>query len=761
MLSSMWMIIILKIRYMGKISVFTQEDYEVIARDFADLMEASKKRCTSQEELDIVQKAFDFANEAHKGVRRRSGEPYILHPIAVAKIVVTNIGLGYKSIVAALLHDVVEDTDYTVDDLRSLFGDKVATLVEGLTKIKTVLDNEDKAQQKSMQAENFKRILLTLNDDVRVVLIKLADRLHNCRTIEFMPEHKRDKILSETMFVFIPLAHRLGLYGVKSEMEDIWLRYKEPEAFHDITAKINRNVIDKDKQINEFIAPIDSALKAAGFSYENKKRVKTPYSIWNKMNTKGITFDQIYDLYAVRIIFDPDEASNETERDQCYHIFSIITGLYRYKADRVRDWVNYPKNNGYEALHCTLMSSTGIWIEVQIRSRRMNEVAEKGIAAHWSYKKDGFAEENISEMDKWITKVKDILVNPDVNALELLDLIHNDLIQTDIMVFTPKGEQKSIEKGATALDFAYSIHTEIGNRAIAAKVNLRLVPLSYVLKTGDQVEIITAENETPKREWLQFLKTRKAKAIVTDYFKGERQESIRIGKKMVDEQLNALGQKPTDKILNMLLEGYEIFESRPDELYFRVGAGLIKLYNLSDVLKAQFEKSKKKNSSWTFPWFRKEDKKEENYVISDDGSDQRYVIASCCNPIPGDSVVGFKASDGTVTVHKKSCSTANNLASKFGDKIVMPVWEKAKEQNLSFLVRLSLQGFDRIGMINEITRYISFVLSVNIKKFCLGTEDGVFEGFIDLYVHDMGDLGKLIKKLEKIEGIQSVIRTDL
>jgi len=761
MLSSMWMIIILKIRYMGKISVFTQEDYEVIARDFADLMEASKKRCTSQEELDIVQKAFDFANEAHKGVRRRSGEPYILHPIAVAKIVVTNIGLGYKSIVAALLHDVVEDTDYTVDDLRSLFGDKVATLVEGLTKIKTVLDNEDKAQQKSMQAENFKRILLTLNDDVRVVLIKLADRLHNCRTIEFMPEHKRDKILSETMFVFIPLAHRLGLYGVKSEMEDIWLRYKEPEAFHDITAKINRNVIDKDKQINEFIAPIDSALKAAGFSYEIKKRVKTPYSIWNKMNTKGITFDQIYDLYAVRIIFDPDEASNETERDQCYHIFSIITGLYRYKADRVRDWVNYPKNNGYEALNCTLMSSTGIWIEVQIRSRRMNEVAEKGIAAHWSYKKDGFAEENISEMDKWITKVKDILVNPDVNALELLDLIHNDLIQTDIMVFTPKGEQKSIEKGATALDFAYSIHTEIGNRAIAAKVNLRLVPLSYVLKTGDQVEIITAENETPKREWLQFLKTRKAKAIVTDYFKGERQESIRIGKKMVDEQLNALGQKPTDKILNMLLEGYEIFESRPDELYFRVGAGLIKLYNLSDVLKAQFEKSKKKNSSWTFPWFRKEDKKEENYVISDDGSDQRYVIASCCNPIPGDSVVGFKASDGTVTVHKKSCSTANNLASKFGDKIVMPVWEKAKEQNLSFLVRLSLQGFDRIGMINEITRYISFVLSVNIKKFCLGTEDGVFEGFIDLYVHDMGDLGKLIKKLEKIEGIQSVIRTDL
>lgn len=746
---------------MGKISEFTQEDYEVIARDYADLKEAARKRCTSQEELDIVQKAFEFANEAHKGVRRRSGEPYILHPIAVAKIVVTNIGLGYKSIVAALLHDVVEDTDYTVDDLRSLFGDKVATLVEGLTKIKTVLDNEDKAQQKSMQAENFKRILLTLNDDVRVVLIKLADRLHNCRTIEFMPEHKRDKILSETMFVFIPLAHRLGLYGVKSEMEDIWLRYKEPEAFHDITAKINRNVIDKDKQINEFIKPIDAALKAAGFRYEIKKRVKTPYSIWHKMNTKGITFEQIYDLYAVRIIFDNDEASTETERDSCYHIFSIITGIYRYKADRVRDWVNYPKNNGYEALHCTLMSSSGIWVEVQIRSRRMNEIAEKGIAAHWSYKKDGFAEDNVSEMDKWISKVKDILVSPDVNALELLDLIHNDLIKTDIMVFTPKGEQKTIEKGATALDFAYSIHTEIGNRAIAAKVNLRLAPLSHVLKTGDQVEIITAENETPKREWLQFLKTRKAKAIVTDYFRSERQESMRIGRKMVEEQLAALGHKPTDKMINMLMEGYEIFESKPDELYFRVGAGLMKLYNMSDVLQAQFEKSKKKkNSSWTFPWFKKSEKKED-YVINENDTDHKYVIASCCNPIPGDSVVGFKATDGTVTVHKKSCSVANNLAAKFGDKIVMPIWDKARNQNLSFLVRLSLKGVDRIGMINDITRYISFVLSVNIKKFCLGTEDGVFEGFIDLYVHEMGDLEKLVRKLEKIEGIQSVVRTDL
>jgi GTP pyrophosphokinase len=726
---------------MGKISEFSQHDIEVIARDYADLKEAARKRCADASELAVVQKAFDFANEAHKGVRRRSGEPYILHPIAVAKIVVSNIGLGYKSIVAALLHDVVEDTSYTVDDLRSLFGDKVATLVDGLTKIKTVLDNEDKAEQKSIQAENFKRILLTLNDDVRVVLIKLADRLHNCRTIEYMPEHKRDKILSETMYIFIPLAQRLGLYGVKSEMEDIWLRYKEPDAFNEISSKINRNVTDKEKQINEFIAPIELALQNAGFKFEVKKRVKTPYSIWNKMNTKHIPFDQIYDLYAVRIIFDPDANSSETERDQCYHVFSIITGIYRYKADRVRDWVNYPKNNGYEALHCTLMSHSGIWIEVQIRSRRMNDIAEKGIAAHWSYKKDGFAEENESEMDKWIVKVKDIIANPDVNALELLDMVHNDLIKTDILVFTPKGEQKSIEKGATALDFAYSIHTEIGNKAIAAKANLRLVPLSYVLKTGDQIEIITAENEKPKYEWLQFAKTRKARSIIMDQLKSERQVNIKTGKKMLEEKLSELGHELNDKSINVLMDGLEIFDSKPDEMYYKIGIGLIKLDAIKDILRKWHERPR------TVP---KED--DRHY----------YIIASCCHPIPGDSVIGFAASDGTVTVHKRTCKTANNLAAKFGDKIVIPKWDDhARSQNLAFLVRLSLNGFDKVGMINEITRYISLVMNVNIRSFSLSTENGVFDGHIELYVHDMGDLDTLIKQLHKIEGIQSVVRTDL
>lgn len=729
---------------MGSFSEFTQQDYEVIARDYADLKEAARKRCADPAELDVIQKAFEFANEAHKGVRRRSGEPYILHPIAVAKIVVSNIGLGYKSIVAALLHDVVEDTHYTVENLKSLFGEKVATLVDGLTKIKTVLDNENKAEQKSIQAENFKRILLTLNDDARVVLIKLADRLHNCRTIEFMPEHKRDKILSETMFVFIPLAHRLGLYGVKSEMEDIWLRYKEPEAFHEITSKINRNVIDKDKEINDFIAPIDTALKAAGFRFEIKKRVKTPYSIWNKMNNKGVEFEQIYDLYAVRIIFDAENEAGETERDQCYHIFSIITSLYRYKADRVRDWVNYPKNNGYEALHCTLMSHTGIWIEVQIRSERMNEVAEKGIAAHWAYKKDGFAEGNESEMDKWISKIKEILVNPDVNALDLLDMIHNDLIKSDIFVFTPKGDTRSIEKGATALDFAYQIHSQIGNKAIAAKINYRLMPLSYVLKTGDQVEIITAENENPKHEWLDFVKTSKARKLILDSLKSQRQTIVNLGRRMLEDKLQSIGKKLTDKIMKSLMEEFEVFDTKPEELYFKIGSGLVSLDGLDEKLKKYQGINK-----------------ESYFVISNSDEKQKYVLASCCTPIRGESVIGFKASDGTITVHTRTCPNANSLAAKFGDKILTVKWADKENSGNHYLARIFLKGTDRMGMINDITKVTSKVMGVNIRRFNIGTEDGIFDGFIDLYVNDMDNLDSLIKRLQKIKGIESVSRKDL
>ena len=725
-------------------SQFTQKDYEVIARNYAELKEAAKKRCAGEQELDVVQKAFDFANEAHKNVRRRSGEPYMLHPIAVAKIVVNDIGLGYKSIAAALLHDVVEDTDYTVDDIRHLFGDKIASLVEGLTKIKNVLDNQDKKNkdgqtESSLQAENFKRILLTLNDDVRVVLIKLADRLHNCRTIEFMPEYKRDKILSETMFIFVPLAHRLGLYEVKSEMENIWLRYKEPDAYNDITAKINRDLSDKEKSIDEFISPIRKALTDAGFDFQIKRRVKTPYSIWHKMVTKQLTFEQIYDLYAVRVIFNPAENSHESERDQCYHVFSIITGIYRYKPDRVRDWVKHPKNNGYEALHCTLMSLTGLWIEVQIRTKRMDDIAEKGIAAHWAYKQDVYISENDSEMDKWLSKVKEILVSSDVNALELLDIIHNDLTTTTISVFTPKGEQKSIQNGATALDFAYMIHSEIGSKAIAAKVNMKLAPLSYVLKTGDQIEIISAEDAHPKVEWMEFLQTRHAKNLVLDYFRPQRQHFIDLGVQTLTVTLGSLDKKYSDTVLRKLSDSFNM--SNTDEFLLRFGIGYFRPEAVREILD-----EKAKHSAG------------QEYVInSADG--HKYVIASCCNPIPGDPVVGFLAPDGSITVHKKTCSVAEDIATKHGNWIVMPKWESATDQ--SFLVRISLKGIDRIGLLNDLTGCISVSMGVNMRQIHLAANDGIFEGFIDLLVHNRVILEKVLSNIMKVKGLQNVMRTDL
>ena len=742
-------------------SEFDEKDYDAIARDWAVLYASAQRRCADDRELDVVRRAFDFANKAHKNVRRRSGEPYILHPIAVAQIVVDDIGLGYKSIAAALLHDVVEDTDYTVDDLRERFGDKVASLVDGLTKIKTVLDNEDKTHlsARSLQAENFKRILLTLNDDPRVVLIKLADRLHNCRTIEFMPEHKRDKILSETMFIFIPLAHRLGLYGVKSELENIWLRYKEPEAYAEIDAKINRNIQERQKEMDAFVAPIEDALKKAGFQFEIKKRVKTPYSVWNKMQVKHISFEQVFDLYAIRIIFDANPDSGETERDQCYHVFSTITGIYRYMPERLRDWVKHPKSNGYEALHCTLLSPSGIWVEVQIRTRRMDDIAEKGIAAHWTYKQNGYIGENDSEMDLWLNQIKEILVNPDVNALELLDIIHNDLTLTDIYVFTPKGEQRTIQKGATVLDFAYLIHTEIGHKAIAGKVNQRLVSLNHVIKTGDQIEIITAEEEHPKREWLQFLQTRKARSLVMDYFKNERKQTVDFGRKTLEEQAKALGFKLTEDRLQRLDAAYEATDR--DDLFYKIGIGQVKLDNLPDILKSRQRVSLLRKILYGPAKAAPKPSPEKVYVIGgkdDDG--HQYVIATCCNPIPGDSVIGFKSPDGKITVHKKSCPVAEEIAATHGDWVVVPKWLE-ETGDKSFLVRISLKGLDRMGLLNEISRYLSLVMGANMRKLNLSADQGIFEGYIDLYVNSRDVLDKIIKKLGTIEGIESVSRVDL
>ena len=729
------------------VSEFTAEDYALIESEYRSLEDLARVRCRSAEELAQVKKAFEFANNAHKNVRRRSGEPYIVHPIAVAKIVVNEIGLGYKSICAALLHDVVEDTDYTIEDISTLFGAKVGSLVDGLTKIKTVLDNEDRKKQEdqvyeqSLQAENFKRILLTLNNDVRIILIKLADRLHNCRTIEFMPEHKRDKILSETMFIFIPLAHRLGLYSVKSEMENIWLRFKEPEDYAEINRRISQNVALRDREIDEFIAPISEALQAAGIRFTIKKRIKTPYSIWYKMKTKNVPFEQIYDLYAVRIIYENERTNPDDERDEAYIIYAKVTKMYRDQPARMRDWIKQPKSNGYEALHCTLMSKAGFWIEVQIRSRRMDDIAEKGIAAHWAYKSDGYVSENDLEVDNWLAKVQEILVSDDVNAIELLDIIHGDLITSEIVVFTPKGEQRSVKNGSTALDFAYQIHTHIGNSAIAAKVNMKLVPLSQVLKAGDQVEIITARTGHPKIEWLQFLQTRHARSLVIEYFREQHDEIAASGAKIYEERLQTMGIKPDRDILRKFLMYTQLREQ--DELFFRIGLGLIGAEDFALIVKGR-----DRSGMEFLP----------GHMVGKDSSAVKYIRAECCNPIPGDAVVGFRSGRNTVIVHKKSCSVAEGLASKFGERVVIPEWDVANE---AFPTRISLRGIDRVGLLSDITAVISGSMGLNMRKIQLGTDGGIFDGFIDLLVKDKESLNEMIDGLQKVEGIQDVLRTDI
>ena len=751
--------------------MFTQEDHDLIQREFESLRIASLKRCATQEEYEDVVRAFEFANEAHKGVRRKSGEPYIIHPIAVAKIVVQEIGLGYKSIVTALLHDIVEDTEYTVEDIERLFGSKVASLVDGLTKIKSAMDtkhNSSKNDVKSMQAENFKRILLTLNDDVRVVLIKLADRLHNLRTIGSMPERKIDKILSESMYIFVPLAHKLGLYSMKSEMENIWLRYREPEYFNNITKKVEQLVEERGDSINQFIAPITQALHAEGYKFNIIKRTKTPYSIWRKMEQKGIPFEQIYDLYAVRIIFEANEG--RSERKQCWDIYSIISELYRSKMDRIRDWVSTPKSNGYEALHCTLMSQNGNWVEVQIRSERMNQIAEKGVAAHWSYKGVSRSEK---ELDNWLQMVRGVLENPDVSALEFLDKFHEGLLSSEIYVFTPKGDSKSLPKGATALDFAYYIHSKIGNRAIAAKVNHRLVPLSHELKNGDQIEIITAETQKPQREWLNYVHTPKAKDIIYDTLKADIHDVIRKGQHILEMELSKLGVKVQNRVLKKLLVEYKL--NNKDELYNKIATGVVKLDNLDAILRKNTENKFVKY--WKLQFFSDSvqdedddieepvekkpaiDKKKDYLLKENVDKTLSYKVADCCNPIPGDAIVGFVDENNNVIIHKKVCHKAISLATVQGEKIVNAKW--TKHTILSFLARISMRGIDRIGIVNEITQFITLDLSVNIRKIHFETHDGIFDGYIDLYVHDAQDLDMIIKRLLKVKGVESVTRTDI
>ena len=743
-------------------SVLTHTEEDVIRTQFEDLL-AHCVHCESKTDQRLIRKAYNLAYEAHKGIRRKSGEPYILHPIAVAKICTHEIGLGAKSVICALLHDVVEDTDYTIEDIENHFGKKIASIIDGLTKIAGVFDNKS-----SLQAENFRKMLLTLSDDVRVILIKLADRLHNMRTLDSLPPNKKIKMSGETIYLYAPLAHRLGLYAIKTELEDLSLKYRYPKIYEDLTTRIKDNEARRLNMINNFALPIIKKLDDAGIRYDISGRPKSIYSILNKMQQKGIPFDEVYDLLAIRIVFEP--LPDIPEKTQCWNIYSMITDSYMPKPDRIRDWVSTPKANGYEALHITVMGPHGKWVEVQIRSKRMDEIAERGFAAHWIYKQSDSAKAS-AELDNWLKKIREMLENPDSNALEFLDDFKLNLFASEILVFTPKGHIKTLPKHSTAIDFAYEIHTEIGNKAIGAKINHKLVGLNHQLNSGDQVEILTSDIQKAKHEWLGYAVTAKAKAAIKSALKSDTKNRIEKGKHILEEKLNEFNLKPSSRIFKKLLPSYEV--TSKDELYSKIGSGMISLEELKKILK------KNSQSKWIRYWSlqfgfsgkgRKEESKEPfaakkidpsaPFLIREniDSEEHEYILARCCNPIPGDNVIGYLDQEDNIIIHKVKCSTATRLSSSQGNRIIPSKWTTHKI--LSYLVRISIKGVDKFGIYNNITTVISKELSVNIRNINLASHDGIFEGTIDLYVHNTKDLNNLIMNLIKIKGVEAVNRVE-
>jgi GTP diphosphokinase / guanosine-3',5'-bis(diphosphate) 3'-diphosphatase len=738
--------------------IFAEEDNNRIQKEYEALI-SNLYRCNKPEDLELIEKAFKLANEAHWNKRRRSGEPYILHPISVAKIVNQEIGLGSKSIAAALLHDVVEDTDITLEDIDREFGPKITTLIDGLTKISGTY-NKDTS---SLQAENFRKMLLTLSDDLRVILIKIADRLHNMRTLDSMPEHKRMKVAGETIYLYAPLAHRLGLYLIKSELEDLSFKYRHPKVYDEIVLKLKHDEKKNVALINKFSLPIIEKLNESGVTYDINGRPKSIYSIWKKMQSKNIPFEEVYDVLAVRIVFDPLPAINE--KTQCWNIYSIITDTYMPKPDRLRDWVSRPKPNGYEALHVTVMGPNGRWVEVQIRSRRMDEIAERGYASHWKYKGDDSKE---TELDKWIKKIRLMLENPNEDPVEFLDEFKMNLFSSEIMVFTPKGYLVNLPKGASALDFAYEIHTEIGNKAIGAKINYKLMALSTTLLSGDQVEIITSDIAKPQKEWLDFVHTPRAKSAIIDVLKAESKDRIQNGKELLESKLKELGVAPNSEVFKILLPAYDLLNK--DELYSKIGLGIISLENLKKLIKKIPSKNIIKYWDLKSIGFKKSEPKVENHVKNIDkgvpyllrenidNPGQSYEIAKCCNPIPGDEVTGYLSPSGSIIIHKPKCQVAIRLMSNEGNNIIAVKWTIHKL--VSFLAQIRMSGIDRIGLVNEITNIISYELNANIRNMNISVNDGIFQGTIDLYIHHTKDLNNLIMKISDIKGIESIKRVE-
>ena len=736
---------------------------EMIEQAFQQLLNdylATKHR----KRIEIITKAFNFANQAHKGIKRRSGEPYIMHPLAVAQIVCTEIGLGSTSICAALLHDVVEDTDYTVEDIENIFGPKIAQIVDGLTKISGGIFGD----RASAQAENFKKLLLTMSDDIRVILIKIADRLHNMRTLGSMLPNKQFKIAGETLYIYAPLANRLGLYKIKTELENLSFRYEHPEEYQEIENKLAATATERDKVFKEFTAPIRAQMDKMGLKYRILARVKSIYSIWNKMQTKHVPFEEIYDLLAVRIIFEPRNADEEL--NDCFDIYVSISKIYKPHPDRLRDWVSHPKANGYQALHVTIMGNNGQWIEVQIRSERMNDVAEQGFAAHWKYKEGGGSEDE-GELDKWLRTIKEILDDPQPDAIDFLDTIKLNLFASEIFVFTPKGEIKTMPQNSTALDFAFSLHTDIGSHCIGAKVNHKLVPLSHKLQSGDQVEVLTSKSQRVQPEWEVFATTARARAKIAAILRKEQRNCQKEGETLLNEFFKKEELRLDDLLIDKLVKVHNM--KNRDEFLIAIGNKKIVLGDLDkNALK------EKQGTNWkkflTFSFGGNKDNKEpvEEKVpqekekintkqilkLTEENIQKNYIMAECCHPIPGDDVLGYMDENDRIIIHKRQCPVAARLKSSYGNRILATEWDTHKE--LSFLVNIYIKGIDAMGLLNEVTQVISRQLNVNIRKLSIETTDGIFEGNIQLYVHDVDDVKTICNNLKQIQNIKQVTRVE-
>jgi len=750
--------------------VFNQEeaDNKMIDEAFQKLLDTYTSS-RHRQKVDIINKAFNFARQAHKGVRRLSGEPYIMHPIAVAQIACEEIGLGSTSISAALLHDVVEDTDYTVEDIENIFGQKIAQIVDGLTKISGGIFGE----QASAQAENFKKLLLTMSDDIRVILIKIADRLHNMRTLESQPANKQYKIAGETLYIYAPLANRLGLNRIKSELENLSFRFEHPEEFRKIQAKIANTQEKRDILFNEFTKPIKEELDKMGMKYELKMRVKTPYSIWNKMQNKHVSFEDIYDILAVRIIFTPSSLENEIQ--ECFNIYVALNKIYVSHPDRLRDWVNHPKANGYQALHCTYMSKKGQWIEVQIRSERMNEQAEQGFAAHWKYKdKDSDGDNNISEdegeLNEWLRTIKEILDDPQPDAMDFLDAIKLNLFASEIFVFTPKGEIKTMPTGCTALDFAFSIHTFLGTHCIGAKVNHKLVPMSHKLSSGDQVEILTSKSQHVKPEWINFVSSAKAKAKIQAILRKDCRESLTSGENILREFLKKHDIEYSGDVVDTLCQNYE--KTKAEDLFVAIGEKKIILGD-KDLDRIKGKNSQKSGKGWKkyVPFIGRNKKsnaadiKPEPITVGKDFNKKapvyiseetfnNYQYPSCCHPIPGDDILGYIDNKNHIEIHKRSCPVANKLKASYGNRILDAKWKMHKE--LFFDSTIEIKGIDRIGLLKEVTLVISDQMNVNIHRVTITCDEGIFDGKIELRVHDRDDVNKIVKNLKKINDLKEI-----